>query len=384
MANTISPNMGLVIPGVGTEIGPNWANDLNGSLSTIDGHNHTPGSGVQITTQGLNINADLPMNLNNLITIRSIRWTPQSGILIGSSDVGCAYVNGVDLYFNDVNGNAIRMTQGGGVAGAPGNISGLVPPATFSYISINKTFVAQSGVNIPASFDGGNVILRNITANSKGVTLSPVSSLATNYTLTLPTIPATQTFLTIDTSGNISAPWTLDPNYLTVISNLITLSTLGQQSLVPSGTILSFGGTTAPAGYLMCDGTSYLQSAFPTLFSTIGTAYGSSDSTHFNVPDTRGQFLRGVSGTTNVDPDKASRTASNPGGNAGDLVGSAQSFATQSHSHGISLGTAGGNGSNVQGCNTGIAFSNGTGGNSGNSSSETRPTNLYVNYMIKI
>jgi microcystin-dependent protein len=68
---------------------------------------------------------------------------------------------------------------------------------------------------------------------------------------------------------------------------------------VPTGAILPFAGTTAPAGFLMCDGTSYTRVTFPGLATALGCggsscAYGAADSTHFNVPDLRGRFLRGV------------------------------------------------------------------------------------------
>ena len=44
MATNPSPNMNLPIPIVGQEVGPAWANDLNGCMSIIDGHNHTVGA----------------------------------------------------------------------------------------------------------------------------------------------------------------------------------------------------------------------------------------------------------------------------------------------------------------------------------------------------
>lgn len=63
-----------------------------------------------------------------------------------------------------------------------------------------------------------------------------------------------------------------------------------------SGVIKMFGGALAPAGYLLCDGTSYLRADYPDLFAAIGTAYGAVDGTHFNVPDLRGRVPLG-SGT---------------------------------------------------------------------------------------
>jgi microcystin-dependent protein len=56
----------------------------------------------------------------------------------------------------------------------------------------------------------------------------------------------------------------------------------------PSGIIQDFAGATAPGGWLLCDGTSYLKTDFPTLSSAIGIAWGG-DASHFNVPDMRGR-----------------------------------------------------------------------------------------------
>jgi len=70
---------------------------------------------------------------------------------------------------------------------------------------------------------------------------------------------------------------------------------------VPAGTINAYGGVTAPLGYLLCDGARVSRLAYRDLFTAIGTAYGSGDgSTSFNLPDLRGQFLRGVASVANV------------------------------------------------------------------------------------
>lgn len=61
-------------------------------------------------------------------------------------------------------------------------------------------------------------------------------------------------------------------------------------ALVPAGVILMWGGTSAPSGYVLCDGTSYLRTTYPALFLAIGTTFGSADGTHFTVPDLRGRF----------------------------------------------------------------------------------------------
>lgn len=71
----------------------------------------------------------------------------------------------------------------------------------------------------------------------------------------------------------------------------------------PSGTVMSFAGSSAPAGWLLCNGAAVSRTTYATLFALIGTTYGAGNgSTTFNVPDLRGRSVIGVgqgSGLTN-------------------------------------------------------------------------------------
>ena len=63
----------------------------------------------------------------------------------------------------------------------------------------------------------------------------------------------------------------------------------------PIGTILPFGGTSAPNGFFLCQGQALSRTEYKELFGVIGTSFGSGDgSTTFNIPDLRGEFLRGA------------------------------------------------------------------------------------------
>lgn len=64
-------------------------------------------------------------------------------------------------------------------------------------------------------------------------------------------------------------------------------------NLIPSGTVWDTARATAPAGWLLCDGTSYTTAAQPSLFAAIGYAFGGSGA-NFNVPDCRGRTTIGV------------------------------------------------------------------------------------------
>lgn len=199
--------MGLTVPIVGQEPGPQYATDINGDMTLIDQHNHTPGLGVPVPSSGISFNADLSANNNRLTYAKSVTFTAQSMPLSGVlPDLGAIYVSGVDLYYNDENGNQIRITQSGGIAGSPGSISGLTPPASASYSSGSSKFIWQSAVNTSAGMDNGPVTIRQNSASAKGITIQSPNSLAADYSITLLTgLPASTSFLEIDSSGNMTA-----------------------------------------------------------------------------------------------------------------------------------------------------------------------------------
>lgn len=384
--------MMLIIPGVGSEPGPTYAFDINASLTLLDQHSHAPGSGVQINPSGLNINTDLTFNGFSALSLASSVYTVQTSL----STLQAVYVKGVDLYYNDGNGNTIQLTASGSPAGGAGSITGL-PSGTAGVAFGGGVYTFSASTNTPANIQVGSVLIGNNVALSKYLTLAPPNAMAANFTITLPTLPGAQSFMTIDNSGNIGAatPFSQGITATNIANQTITatqiangtitvtqLATAVAQALVPAGTISAYGGASAPSGYVMCDGTSYLRSAQPTLFAAISTAYGAPDSTHFNVPDLRGQFLRGVTGVSAKDPNAAARTAMATGGNTGNAVGSIQNFDLQAHNHGINVAPA------VVGGPVNIAQTAGTFVGSVISTNsfgglETRPTNAYVNFIIK-
>ena|SRR5258706_10914548 len=69
---------------------------------------------------------------------------------------------------------------------------------------------------------------------------------------------------------------------------------------IATGTVVSFGSTTIPSDYLLCDGSAVNRTTYATLFAIINTTFGVGDgSTTFNVPDLRQRFILGqaASGT---------------------------------------------------------------------------------------
>lgn len=65
-----------------------------------------------------------------------------------------------------------------------------------------------------------------------------------------------------------------------------------------TGAIVMWPVASAPTGWLICDGSSLLRAGtYAALFAIIGTTFGTADGTHFNIPDLRGKFPIGVSGS---------------------------------------------------------------------------------------
>ncbi|WP_051202678.1 phage tail protein [Sediminimonas qiaohouensis] len=63
---------------------------------------------------------------------------------------------------------------------------------------------------------------------------------------------------------------------------------------VPAGAVFALAKSSPPAGFLECDGAALSRSTYANLFNAIGTVFGAGDgSTTFNIPDLRGEFVRG-------------------------------------------------------------------------------------------
>jgi phage-related tail fiber protein len=74
----------------------------------------------------------------------------------------------------------------------------------------------------------------------------------------------------------------------------------------PAGMVAFFGNSTAPTGWLKCNGAAVSRSTYSELYTAIGTTYGSGDgSTTFNLPDLRAEFIRGLDDSRGVDTGRA-------------------------------------------------------------------------------
>lgn len=115
------------------------------------------------------------------------------------------------------------------------------------------------------------------------------------------------------------APSTNNTDAITPSTLAAALAALGIQ-VSPPGQIGAFARATAPTGWLKANGAAVSRTTYNALFAAIGTTFGVGDgSSTFNLPDLRGEFIRGLDDGRGID--------------AGRLLGSAQGFDIQSHKH---------------------------------------------------
>tara|TARA_Y100000401_G_scaffold27850_1_gene20052 strand:+ start:142 stop:1287 length:1146 start_codon:yes stop_codon:yes gene_type:complete len=141
---------------------------------------------------------------------------------------------------------------------------------------------------------------------------SASDSISENRTYTLPSVVVDGGFLRTDANGNLS---------------------FATPDSVPTGCVFCRAAASVPAGYLECNGAAVSRTTYSALFAVIGTTYGSGNgSSTFNLPDLRGEFVRGFDNGRGVD---SGRSINNPQGSA-----------NQSHNH-----SYGNNGITVSGAN---------------------------------
>lgn len=257
--STNTPNMKLIQSTINVDSGLLWEQNLNSSLTTIDQHNHTLGSGVQITPDGINVSKAFPFNNQPITGLQALLFTDQSAL----STLNALYTINGELWYNDPT-QPVQITSNGGVNALSSGITSGSATAAFN----SSILVVNQAANTPANIQAGSYFMGQAgVSGSNYLTLNPPSALSSGgYTLTLPTRPASTKFLTIDSSGTISTVSSVQPTQIAASS--LTGSQLASQTVAGSnmvnGTVTATQlaasqAVSSSSGSFSMSGTTYTQ-----------------------------------------------------------------------------------------------------------------------------
>ena len=307
-----------------------------------------------------------PQDLLNLFSQYLSAPPAQKSVFVQSTSAGIPTDGSAIWYNTSSNANQILVYSNGAWTAPTVLTSSVTGTATDN--SVNTNAIVGLAVN--------NSKIANATIQpSKLYTGAP--SWDTNGNLT--------TYGTggIVTSGNITASGSISATGVVSATSFSgSGANLSGIASVPTGVVLPFAYAMsgAPSGWLICDGTQYLQASYPALFGLIGRTYNpSADSGKFAVPNLQGLFIRGA----------GIQTINSVAYTAG-AIATPQADQFQGHQHRIQTqinasvnGTVSSGGAGVIGTyNTSATISDGSNG-SPRSGTETRPANLAMVYCIK-
>jgi len=169
-----------------------------------------------------------------------------------------------------------------------------------------------------------------------------------------------------------------------IADGAITAAKISSDVKTPAGVIGYFGMSSAPTGWLKCNGAAISRTTYSDLFAEIRTTFGTGDgSTTFNVPDLRGEFVRSLDDGAGVD--------------TGRTLASTQSYALENftgvfnsgqyYSYAYATGVFAASGNNAHrtyasGTNAGLQLTIDA-SRQVNTSTETRPRNVALLACIK-
>jgi len=151
-----------------------------------------------------------------------------------------------------------------------------------------------------------------------------------------------------------------------------------------AGVIKMYGGSTAPSGYLLCDGSAVSRTTYAALLSAIGTIWGVGDgSTTFNLPDFRGQVPGGVNHLSLPNGANGSFSTRNEADTTGAETHTLTVSEIPSHSHSYNYRNVS---DNMAGGSSNTAMTGTVGGNTGSTGGggahNTMQPTLFCNFII--
>ena len=368
--------------------------------------NETKSTPIQNDT-GANVRADINSNMAAIYSLNASSSEPSAAnsvarmIWADESNNELKIRNGTNTSFITI-GSLNETNLGLATIASPtftGNVG--VPAGTVSSLPIRRSDDTNTGIYFSAAdtldiatggtrrahFDSNGITIRDRkalrlrdTSNSNFVAIQAPSNVSSDVTLTLPSSDGNANdVLQSDGSGNLS------------------FTALPQA--VPTGSVHMMATTTAPSGYLKCNGAAVSRTTYADLFAIIGTTHGEGDgSSTFNVPDLRGEFVRGWDDSRGVDSGRSFGSSQSSANLQHNHTATATSTVTdpghnhvyidqQAHNEGYRPWKAGDNDCGQRNKNTSNAFTGISVSTSvsvaNDGGSEARPRNIAMMYVIK-
>lgn len=190
------------------------------------------------------------------------------GSVVGTAKTQSLTNKTVNLTSNTLTGTTAQFNT----ALSDGNFATQAGTETLTNKTVNLTDNTLSGTK--AQFNAA-------LSDADFATIAGTETL-TNKTLTSPVI----------TGGTVNggSALTVDSTELNYVDGVTSAIQTQLNLLIPTGLISPFGGTTAPTGWLLCQGQAVSRTTYASLYTAIGTTYGAGDnSTTFNLPDLLGR-----------------------------------------------------------------------------------------------
>jgi len=330
-------------------------------------------------------------------------WTVDN-IAAPSTALSPVFSSNVTISAN-TSGPALLVTQTG--AGAAIRVQDSADPDSSPFV-VDTTGQVGIGTATPANaidVAGGAIQISTSGGTARTVmsadSTDSIFSVNDDRNFTVKTNAATR--LTVNsTAATSTVPVVLptDPTTSLQAATKSYVDTVGTTS-TPPGSLIAFAGTSAPTGWLACQGQAVSQTTYAALFAAIGTTWNTTGegAGNFRLPDLRGMFLRGTG--TNATGSSSGAVGPSVGTYAVDTyLNHNHAITDPGHTHSVSAnsiafgtgasgtvnrfesfgsqGSPGNVGGNTYTATTGISVNTSTTG-----STETKPKNYGVLYIIK-
>lgn len=300
MASTYTSNSGIQKPATGEQSGT-WGDTTNLNFDIIDRLSSGVGDiTLSGTTHTLTTTDGALSEGQYKVLVLGGSPSGTNTITISPNDQEKMYLvfnnSGQDAVFTQGSGGNVTVpngaskiiySDGAGSGAAVTDFTGTLD-VDLKQLSIDGTLITATGAEL--NYVDGVTSAIQTQLNAKQATITGAATTVDDADLTI------NRALISNGSGKIAVSdvTSTELGYLDGVTSNVQ-SQLNNIVTTPAGVISAFAGSSAPSGWFLCYGQAVSRTTYATLFSAIGTTYGSGDgSTTFNLPDLRGRVVAGV------------------------------------------------------------------------------------------